>query len=150
MASLVKPRKAWKWKNLVKEEEKKMEWWKGPFGKGWEGEVLDWWPIELGTTSTSSPSSSSLPSALGLVGESAILLITFTTPWLLILGMGTSELELIGLQPKGMGPQTLVHLATSLFLEPVTNTRYQYHNRSRKPPHLHLEYPEVPSGVGAS
>ncbi|MBW0478724.1 hypothetical protein O181_018439 [Austropuccinia psidii MF-1] len=60
---------------------------------GWEGELLDWWPIELGNTSTSSPSSSSLPSALGSVGESEILLNLFTAPLLFILDMGTSELE---------------------------------------------------------
>ncbi|MBW0462344.1 hypothetical protein O181_002059 [Austropuccinia psidii MF-1] len=61
--------------------------------EGWEGEVLDWHPAELSTTSTSSPSSSSLPSALGLVGESASHLILLTTPSVLILEMGSSELE---------------------------------------------------------
>ncbi|MBW0580202.1 hypothetical protein O181_119917 [Austropuccinia psidii MF-1] len=48
------------------------------------------------------------------------------------------------------GSPTLVYLATSLCLEPVTNTEYQYHDQSRKSPYLKLEYPEVPSGVGAS
>ncbi|MBW0486896.1 hypothetical protein O181_026611 [Austropuccinia psidii MF-1] len=44
----------------------------------------------------------------------------------------------------------MIHLATSLCLEPVTNSKCQYHNQSRKPPHLQLEYPEVPSAVGVS
>ncbi|MBW0532166.1 hypothetical protein O181_071881 [Austropuccinia psidii MF-1] len=61
--------------------------------EGWEGEVLDWLPIELGTTLTSSPSSSSLPSSLGLVVKPEILLSLFATPWLLTLEMGTYELE---------------------------------------------------------
>ncbi|MBW0547148.1 hypothetical protein O181_086863 [Austropuccinia psidii MF-1] len=52
---------------------------------GWEVELLDQFPTELSTTSTSSLSSSSLPSESGLVWESAILLILFTTPFLLIL-----------------------------------------------------------------
>ncbi|MBW0561967.1 hypothetical protein O181_101682 [Austropuccinia psidii MF-1] len=50
----------------------------------------------------------------------------------------------------GMGPPTLVHLATSLCLDPVTNSKYQYHKQSRRTPNIQLEYPEVPSGVGAS
>ncbi|MBW0573450.1 hypothetical protein O181_113165 [Austropuccinia psidii MF-1] len=50
----------------------------------------------------------------------------------------------------GIGPQTLVHLSPSLYLEPVTNSKCQYHNQSRKLPHLQMEYPEVASGVGAS
>ncbi|MBW0577046.1 hypothetical protein O181_116761 [Austropuccinia psidii MF-1] len=91
-------------------------------GLGWEGEVLDWFPAELSTTSTSSPSSSSLPSASGSTG----------------------------LPPTAMGPPTLVHLATSLFLEPITNAKCQYHNQSRKPPYLQLEYPGVASETGTS
>ncbi|MBW0481207.1 hypothetical protein O181_020922 [Austropuccinia psidii MF-1] len=61
--------------------------------EGWERQALDWWSMELGTTSTSSTSSSSLPSALGLVDEFAILLNILNTPWLLIPEMGNSELE---------------------------------------------------------
>ncbi|MBW0466705.1 hypothetical protein O181_006420 [Austropuccinia psidii MF-1] len=106
--------------------------------------------MKLSATSTSSPSSSSLPYALGSVGETEILLILFATPCLLILKISTSELGLIGLPPMGIGPPTLVHLATFLCLDPVTNEKYQYHNQSRKPPQLQLEYPEVLSGVGAS
>ncbi|MBW0497899.1 hypothetical protein O181_037614 [Austropuccinia psidii MF-1] len=59
----------------------------------WESAILDWCPIELVTTSTTPSSSSSLPSALGSVGESAAHLSLFTTPWLLILEMGSSQLE---------------------------------------------------------
>ncbi|MBW0499348.1 hypothetical protein O181_039063 [Austropuccinia psidii MF-1] len=64
--------------------------------------------------------------------------------------MGTSDLEYIGPPPIGMGSPTLVHLATSLFLEPVTNTRYKYKIQSRESPYSQLEYPKVPLGVGAS
>ncbi|MBW0591984.1 hypothetical protein O181_131699 [Austropuccinia psidii MF-1] len=60
------------------------------------------------------PTNSSLPSASGSGGELAIHLIVFTMPSVLILETGTSELEYIGLPPTGMGPPTLVHLATSL------------------------------------
>ncbi|MBW0544745.1 hypothetical protein O181_084460 [Austropuccinia psidii MF-1] len=49
-----------------------------------------------------------------------------------------------------MAPATLVHLATSLCLEPVTISRYQHSIQSRNSPDSQLEYPEVPSGVGAS
>ncbi|MBW0569427.1 hypothetical protein O181_109142 [Austropuccinia psidii MF-1] len=35
-------------------------------------------------------------------------------------GVGTSELEYVGLPPTGRGPPTLVNLATSLCLETVT------------------------------
>ncbi|MBW0519147.1 hypothetical protein O181_058862 [Austropuccinia psidii MF-1] len=56
----------------------------------------------------------------------------------------------MGFPPVGMGPPTLVHLATSLFLDPVTKTRHQNHIKPRRPQHLQLEWPEVPSGVGAS
>ncbi|MBW0544740.1 hypothetical protein O181_084455 [Austropuccinia psidii MF-1] len=64
--------------------------------------------------------------------------------------MGTSELKSIGLPPTRMGPPTLVQLATSLCLEPVTDTKYQYQNESRQSPCSKLEYPELPSGIGAS
>ncbi|MBW0564482.1 hypothetical protein O181_104197 [Austropuccinia psidii MF-1] len=89
---------------------------------GWEVEVLDGRPAELETTSTSSPSNSSLPSASASGGELAIHHICFTMPSVLILEIGTSELEYIGLPPPGMGPPTLVNMATSLFLEPVTES----------------------------
>ncbi|MBW0589472.1 hypothetical protein O181_129187 [Austropuccinia psidii MF-1] len=49
-----------------------------------------------------------------------------------------------------MGPPTLVHLATSLFLEPVTNSKYQYPTQSRNSVYSQSEYPELPSGVGPS
>ncbi|MBW0499976.1 hypothetical protein O181_039691 [Austropuccinia psidii MF-1] len=114
-----------------------------------EGEVLELCPEDLSTTSTSSQYSSSLPSASGSVLKFAVHLILFTTPSVLILEMGTSELEEICLPSIGMGPPALVQLAISLFLEPVTNTRYQYHNQSRKSPYLQLKYPEVPSWVGS-
>ncbi|MBW0509334.1 hypothetical protein O181_049049 [Austropuccinia psidii MF-1] len=65
-------------------------------------------------------------------------------PSVLILNIGTSELEYLALPPTGMGPPRLVHLATSLCLEPVTESRYQY------PFHSQSDYPEVPSRVGAS
>ncbi|MBW0504633.1 hypothetical protein O181_044348 [Austropuccinia psidii MF-1] len=93
---------------------------------GWEGELLDGWPADLGTTTTSSPSNSSLPSASRSGGQLAIRLILFTMASVLILKIGTSELEYMGLPPTGMGPPTLVHLATSLCLEPVSESRYQY------------------------
>ncbi|MBW0515857.1 hypothetical protein O181_055572 [Austropuccinia psidii MF-1] len=81
----------------------------------------------LGTTSTSSPSSSSLPSSSGSGGELEIHLILFTMPSVLVLEIGTFELEYMGLPPPtGLGPPTLVHLATSLCLEPVTESRYKY------------------------
>ncbi|MBW0582970.1 hypothetical protein O181_122685 [Austropuccinia psidii MF-1] len=44
----------------------------------------------------------------------------------LLLEIGTSEMEYMGLPPTGIGPPTLVHLATSRFLEPVTKSKYQY------------------------
>ncbi|MBW0476629.1 hypothetical protein O181_016344 [Austropuccinia psidii MF-1] len=47
-------------------------------------------------------------------------------PSALILEIGTSELEYIGLPPTGMDPPTLVHLATSLYLELLTESRYHY------------------------
>ncbi|MBW0556303.1 hypothetical protein O181_096018 [Austropuccinia psidii MF-1] len=87
---------------------------------------------ESGTTSTSSPSNSSLPSASRSGGELAIRLFCFTMTSVLILEIGTSELEYIGLPPDGMGPPTLVYLATSLCLEPVTESRYQYPFQARK------------------
>ncbi|MBW0516761.1 hypothetical protein O181_056476 [Austropuccinia psidii MF-1] len=71
-------------------------------------------------------------------------------PSALILEIGTSELEYIGLPPTGMGSQTLVHLATSLCLEQVTESRYQYPFQAIKSFHSPSEYPEVPSIVGAS
>ncbi|MBW0468023.1 hypothetical protein O181_007738 [Austropuccinia psidii MF-1] len=83
-------------------------------------------------------------------GESAIFLICFTTPSVLILEIETSEQEYIGLPPTRMGPSTLVHLATSLCLEPVTISRYQYPIQSINSPYSQLEYPEIPSGIGAS
>ncbi|MBW0574181.1 hypothetical protein O181_113896 [Austropuccinia psidii MF-1] len=79
-----------------------------------------------------------------------LIFITFTTPSVLVLEIGTSELEYMGLPPIGMGPPTLVHLATSLCLEPVTTSNYQYQNQTRYANHSHSEKPEVPSGVGAS
>ncbi|MBW0493003.1 hypothetical protein O181_032718 [Austropuccinia psidii MF-1] len=94
------------------------------------------------TPSTSSPSSSSLPSASRLVGESEISLILLTTPWLLILEMGLPQM--------GIGSPTLVHLATSPFLDPVTKTRHQHNIKPRRQQHLLLEWSEVPSGVGTS
>ncbi|MBW0470736.1 hypothetical protein O181_010451 [Austropuccinia psidii MF-1] len=45
---------------------------------------------------------------------------------------------------------TLVHLATSLCLEPVTESRYQYSFQARNSFHSQSEYPEVPSIVGVS
>ncbi|MBW0547242.1 hypothetical protein O181_086957 [Austropuccinia psidii MF-1] len=88
--------------------------------------------MEYHTTSTSSPSNSSLPSASGSGGELAIYLILFTMPSVLILEIGTLELEYIGLPPTRMGPSTLVHLATFLCLEPVTESKYQYPFEARK------------------
>ncbi|MBW0517637.1 hypothetical protein O181_057352 [Austropuccinia psidii MF-1] len=117
---------------------------------GWEGEGLDGRPAELGTTSTSSPYNSSLPSASRSGGKSEIHLILFIMPSVFILEIGTSELEYIGLPPTGMGPPTLVHLATSLCLELVTESRYQYPFQTRKSFHSQAEYPEVPSRVGPS
>ncbi|MBW0549219.1 hypothetical protein O181_088934 [Austropuccinia psidii MF-1] len=124
ISSLIIPGQAWQWKNLVKEE----EWWKG-LAECFSG--------------------SSLPSESELVGELAILLNLFTQPWILILEMRTSEPEQIVLPPVGMGLPTFVHLAKSLFLDPVTNAKFQYHNQTRKPPNLKLEHPEVPSRLGA-
>ncbi|MBW0583772.1 hypothetical protein O181_123487 [Austropuccinia psidii MF-1] len=49
-----------------------------------------------------------------------------SNPSVLVLEIGTSELEYMGLPPAGIGPQTLVHLATSLCLEPVTTSKYWY------------------------
>ncbi|MBW0476127.1 hypothetical protein O181_015842 [Austropuccinia psidii MF-1] len=83
-------------------------------------------------------------------GELAIHHLLFTMPSVLILEIETSELEYIGLPPTGMGPPTLVHLATSLCLETVTELRYQYPFQARKSFHSQAEYPEVPSRVGAS
>ncbi|MBW0504555.1 hypothetical protein O181_044270 [Austropuccinia psidii MF-1] len=71
-------------------------------------------------------------------------------PSVLILEIGTSELEYIGLPPTGMGPPTLVHLATFLCLEPVTESRYKYPFQARNSFHSQSEYPETPSRVGAS
>ncbi|MBW0460989.1 hypothetical protein O181_000704 [Austropuccinia psidii MF-1] len=74
-------------------------------------QVMNWgWPTVEFTSQTSSPSNSSLPSASGRVGESAILLIHFITPCSLILKIGTSELEQIALPLTGIGPPVLVHL----------------------------------------
>ncbi|MBW0525176.1 hypothetical protein O181_064891 [Austropuccinia psidii MF-1] len=78
------------------------------------------------TTSTSSQSNSSLASASESGEELVILLILLTMFSVLILEIWTSELEYIGLPPTGIDPPTWVHLATSLFLEPITNSRYQY------------------------
>ncbi|MBW0506431.1 hypothetical protein O181_046146 [Austropuccinia psidii MF-1] len=69
-------------------------------------------------------------------------------PSALILEIGNSELEYIGLPQTGMGPPTLVHLATSLCQEPVTESRYRYPFQTRKSFHSQSEYPEVPSRVG--
>ncbi|MBW0492974.1 hypothetical protein O181_032689 [Austropuccinia psidii MF-1] len=102
------------------------------------------------TNSTSSPSNLPLPSASGLVGESMILPICFNTPWFLIIEIRTSEQDQIGLLPVGMGPPILVQLSNSLCLDPVTKARNQYHIKPRRPKHLQLELPEVPSGLGAS
>ncbi|MBW0575772.1 hypothetical protein O181_115487 [Austropuccinia psidii MF-1] len=49
-----------------------------------------------------------------------------------------------------MGPPTLVHLSTSLCIEPVTNSKYQYSIQLRNSLYSRSEYPEVPSGVGPS
>ncbi|MBW0521985.1 hypothetical protein O181_061700 [Austropuccinia psidii MF-1] len=49
-----------------------------------------------------------------------------------------------------MDPPTLVHLATSLCLEPVTNLRYQYPIQSKNSFDSQSEYPEVASGVRPS
>ncbi|MBW0462622.1 hypothetical protein O181_002337 [Austropuccinia psidii MF-1] len=95
------------------------------------------------TASTSSPSNLALPSASVLVGELEILLIIYTTPWLLILEMRNSDMD-------SMGPPTLVNLATSLCLAPVTKARQQNNIKPRRPQHLQLEWPKVPSGVRAS
>ncbi|MBW0486726.1 hypothetical protein O181_026441 [Austropuccinia psidii MF-1] len=71
-------------------------------------------------------------------------------PSVLILEIGTSELEYFGLPRTGMGPPTLVHLATSLCPEPVTESGYQSPFQARKSFQSQEEYPEVPSRVGAS
>ncbi|MBW0461765.1 hypothetical protein O181_001480 [Austropuccinia psidii MF-1] len=71
-------------------------------------------------------------------------------PSVLILEIGTSDLEYIGLSQTGMGPPTLVHLATSLCLEPVTESRYQYPFQARTSFHSRAEYPEVASRVEAT
>ncbi|MBW0497910.1 hypothetical protein O181_037625 [Austropuccinia psidii MF-1] len=71
-------------------------------------------------------------------------------PSVLILDMGTSELEWIGLPPNVTGPPTLVHLAISLCPEPVTISRCRNSIQERNSPDSQLEYPEVPSGLGAS
>ncbi|MBW0483202.1 hypothetical protein O181_022917 [Austropuccinia psidii MF-1] len=47
-----------------------------------------------------------------------------------------------------MGPQTLVHLATFLFLDPVSNSSYQSPIQARNSLYSQSEYPEVPSRVG--
>ncbi|MBW0470871.1 hypothetical protein O181_010586 [Austropuccinia psidii MF-1] len=73
---------------------------------GCEGELVDGRPEEWGITSASSPSNSSLPSESESCGELAICLIFFTLPSVLILEIGTSELEYMGLPPTGMGPPT--------------------------------------------
>ncbi|MBW0510159.1 hypothetical protein O181_049874 [Austropuccinia psidii MF-1] len=49
-----------------------------------------------------------------------------------------------------MYPSTLVYLATSLCLEPVTNSSYQYPIQSTNSFDSQSEYPEVESGVGPS
>ncbi|MBW0557538.1 hypothetical protein O181_097253 [Austropuccinia psidii MF-1] len=51
-----------------------------------------------------SPSNSSLPSPSGSGSQSAISLIHFTMPSVLILENGTPELEYICLPPNGMSP----------------------------------------------
>ncbi|MBW0570831.1 hypothetical protein O181_110546 [Austropuccinia psidii MF-1] len=71
-------------------------------------------------------------------------------PSVLILEIGTSGMEYIGLPPTWMGPPTLVPLATSLCLEPVTESSYQYPFQARRSFHSQEEYPEVLSRVGAS
>ncbi|MBW0537982.1 hypothetical protein O181_077697 [Austropuccinia psidii MF-1] len=71
-------------------------------------------------------------------------------PSAFILEIGTSELEYIGLPPTGMGPPALIPLETSLCLEPVNESKYQYPFQERNSFHSQSEYPEVPSKVGAS
>ncbi|MBW0515468.1 hypothetical protein O181_055183 [Austropuccinia psidii MF-1] len=106
MVLLLDSRQAWCGKSLEKQEE--------------------WKRLGRGINSTSSPCSSSLTSASGSGGKSSIHLILFTMPSVFIVEIGTPELEYIGLPPTGMGPPTLVYLATSLCLEPVIESRCQY------------------------
>ncbi|MBW0463926.1 hypothetical protein O181_003641 [Austropuccinia psidii MF-1] len=103
MASVVNPGKAWKWMNLVKEEELNMKWWTRKAGNS----LGFWEQLDLGISCQQveklnvlndaqwkdSPSNFSLPSAFVSVGKSSTLLNIFTTPWLWILEIGTSELE---------------------------------------------------------
>ncbi|MBW0551774.1 hypothetical protein O181_091489 [Austropuccinia psidii MF-1] len=64
-------------------------------------------------------------------------------------GYGNLEAVVNGPPKSGNRPPTLVHLSTYLLLDAVTRLNIST-SQIHIPGYLQLEYPEVPSGVGAS